>query len=31
MKQQGQILIYTPQFDTALRNKGYNLRLGTRR
>ena len=28
---QGQILIYTPQFDTALRNKGYNVRLGTRR
>ena len=26
-----EILIYTPQFDTASSNKGYNVRLGTRR
>ena len=26
-----QFLSYTSQFDTTLRNKGYNVRLGTRR
>ena len=26
-----QFLSYTPQCDTTLRNKGYNVRLGTRR
>ena len=28
---QGQILSYTPQFDTISRNKGLNVRLGERR
>ena len=27
----GKTVIYTPQFDTTLRNKGYTVRLGTRR
>ena len=31
MHNEGQTLGYTPQFDTTLRNKGYNVRLGKRR